>query len=134
MPVGRPSGPTVDRRPVSSPRGRPASPDFDRLLGVGSDACEFLKLFANQNRLQILYLLAQGEKTVSDLEDQLDIRQAALSQHLARMRTEKAVTGRREGKNVYYSIADERVRTVIDVVYDMFCKDCCAEKPCMARS
>ncbi len=94
------------------------------LADGGDAACSFLKIFSNRNRLQILCHLVEGEKPVGELEALLGIRQAALSQHLSRLRNEKAVTARREGKNVYYSIANPRVRTVIDTIYAMFCEEC----------
>ena len=67
--------------------------------------------------------LAEKERSVSELEAILSIRQSALSQQLARLRYDDLVTTRRDGKHIYYSIADEDVRRVISVVYDIFCQD-----------
>ena len=69
----------------------------------------------------ILCHLAGGEKTVTELEQLLDQRQAAVSQQLARLRMEGLVATRREGKAIWYSIQDPKVRQTITLVYGMFC-------------
>lgn len=69
----------------------------------------------------ILCHLSTGEKTVTELETLLSSRQAAVSQQLARLRLEGLVAHRREGKAIYYSLSDERVRRMLDLMYDMFC-------------
>lgn len=84
-------------------------------------AARFLKSFAHEGRLRILCHLAQGEKSVRELEDLLDARQAAVSQMLARLREEELVDTRRSGKTVYYSVADATVAQIIGVLYDRFC-------------
>ena len=61
-----------------------------------SAVSRLLKALANQKRLQILYLLMEGEKNVGELERQVDLSQSALSQHLAKMREEGLVAYRRE--------------------------------------
>ena len=70
----------------------------------------------------ILCRLAEGECSVTELEELLSARQAAVSQQLARLRLEGIVDARREGKSVYYSLSDDRIQTIIPVLYDMFCK------------
>ncbi|MEM1300543.1 MAG: metalloregulator ArsR/SmtB family transcription factor, partial [Pseudomonadota bacterium] len=65
---------------------------------------------------------ASGEKSVTELEDLLSARQAAVSQQLARLRLEGLVTYRREGKAMYYRLGDARAKRMIETVYDMFCK------------
>lgn len=84
-------------------------------------AADFLKALAHEGRLLILCHLASGEKSVSDLEELLHYRQAAVSQQLARLRLEGLVKYRREGKVIYYSLVDEKSRKVIELVYDLFC-------------
>ena len=69
----------------------------------------------------ILCNLLDGEKSVGELETYLSLRQSTASQQLARLRLEGLVAARRDGKTIYYSIADERVRTVIGVLYNAFC-------------
>jgi DNA-binding transcriptional ArsR family regulator len=69
----------------------------------------------------ILCYLASGEKSVTELEDLLALRQPTVSQQLARLRLERLITARRDGKTIYYSIADERALKMMEVVYGMFC-------------
>ena len=70
----------------------------------------------------ILCHLVSGEKSVTELEDLLAARQAAVSQQLSRLRLEGLVQPRREGKAIYYSLTDDRCKQIIAVVYDLFCK------------
>lgn len=86
-----------------------------------SHAAAFLKTLAHEGRLMILCHLGAGERSVGELEVLLDIRQAAVSQMLARLREEGLVTTRREGKTIYYSLADENTSRVIGLLYDIFC-------------
>ena len=95
--------------------------ELDEMLGNARDATDFLKALAHEGRLIILCRLSRGECPVSELENMLSARQAAVSQQLARLRMEGLVTTRREGKTIYYAIKDERVKKMIDVVYDLFC-------------
>ncbi len=99
------------------------SPRLEKLLKNAREASDFLKALAQESRLLVLCLLAEKERSVSELEAILSIRQSALSQQLARLRYDDLVTTRRDGKHIYYSIADEDVRRVISVVYDIFCQD-----------
>ena len=70
----------------------------------------------------ILCYLASGEKSVTDLEELLSARQAAVSQQLSRLRMEGLVTPRREGKVIYYSLIDKRSTQIMAVVYDLYCR------------
>lgn len=81
-----------------------------------------LRLLANEDRLLLLCQLTQGERCVSELEELLEIRQPTLSQQLGVLRTEGVVATRREGKNIYYRIADERVEQLLNQLYQMFCR------------
>ncbi|ALG91949.1 MAG: ArsR family transcriptional regulator [Confluentimicrobium sp.] len=85
-------------------------------------ASSFLKALSHEGRLMILCHLSTGEKTVTELERLLSSRQAAVSQQLARLRLEGLVAHRRDGKAIFYSLADDRARRTIELVYDMFCK------------
>ncbi len=84
-------------------------------------ASAFLKTLAHEGRLMILCHLADGEKSVGELEALLRIRQAAVSQMLARLRAENIVATRRDGKSIYYSLNNDGAAQVIAVLYDMFC-------------
>ena len=85
------------------------------------EAVAFLKTLANEHRLFILCQLAEGEKSVTELENLLGIRQPNLSQQLARLRSEKLVKTRREAKQVYYALDSVEARIMIDVLYELFC-------------
>lgn len=84
-------------------------------------ASDFLKSLANENRLLILCMLAEGERSVTELEGLLDLRQPAVSQQLARLRADDLVQTRRDGKAIYYSLASEEAREVIQLLYRLFC-------------
>jgi DNA-binding transcriptional ArsR family regulator len=96
--------------------------DLQRMAGNAERAAEFLKALAHQSRLLILCILAEGEKSVGELEDFLALRQPTVSQQLARLRAEGLVATRRDGKTIYYRLASEEARTVIAAVYDVFCR------------
>lgn len=83
-------------------------------------ASEFLKSLSHENRLAILCHLSEGEKAVNELEEILGLPQAAVSQHLARLRDDQLVKTRREGRVVYYSVANNRVKTIVMQLYQMF--------------
>lgn len=97
--------------------------DMDRMVANATAAANFLKAISHEGRLMILCHLATGEKTVTELEELLSARQAAVSQQLSRLRLEGLVTPRRDGKAIYYSLADDRPKRMMEVVYEMFCKD-----------
>ncbi len=96
--------------------------DIARMTRNANRAAEFLKAISHEGRLMILCHLATGEKSVTELETLLSVRQAAVSQQLARLRHENLVAPRRDGKAIYYRLADDRVRLMIGTVYDLFCK------------
>ena len=96
--------------------------DRDRMAENAARASNFLKAISHEGRLMILCHLSAGEKSVTELEELLSARQAAVSQQLSRLRLEGLVTPRRDGKTIYYRLADDRPQKIMDVVYDMFCK------------
>lgn len=91
------------------------------LRGAAAEAVTALKVLANTDRLLLLCQLAQGEMCVSDLEEALDIHQPTLSQQLGVLRSEAVVSTRREGKNIFYSVADERLLEMLSVLYRLYC-------------
>ncbi len=93
-----------------------------RLMESARNASDFMKALAHEGRLMILCQLANGERSVTELENMLSQRQAAVSQQLARLRLEGLVENRREGKTIYYRLADGRVRTMIETLYGLFCE------------
>ena len=95
--------------------------EIDDMMDNAMTASRFLKAISHEGRLMTLCYLASGEKSVTDLENLLSSRQAAVSQQLARLRTEGLVEARRDGKTIYYRLADKRATRILDVVYDIFC-------------
>ena len=95
--------------------------DMDRMVDNATQAAAFLKAISHEGRMMILCHLAAGEKSVTELEALLSARQAAVSQQLARLRMEGLVTPRRAGKTMFYRLADDRPRRVMELVYEMFC-------------
>ena len=86
-----------------------------------ADAAAFLKTLAHEGRLMILCHLGTGEKSVGELEALLGMRQAAVSQMLARLRDESRVDTRRDGKTIYYSLKDQNTEEIISLLYRQFC-------------
>ncbi|MFO7771567.1 MAG: metalloregulator ArsR/SmtB family transcription factor [Roseovarius gahaiensis] len=97
--------------------------EMDSMLENATNASNFLKAISHEGRLMILCHLVSGEKSVTELEDLLSARQAAVSQQLSRLRLEGLVIPRRDGKTIYYRLADERPRRVLELVYELFCAD-----------
>ena len=95
--------------------------DFDRLVEQARKASDLLKALSHEGRLLILCLLAEGERSVSEIEEIVRMPQAAVSQQLARLRFDRLVKTRRDGRTVYYSIAGDDVASVIGTLYDLFC-------------
>lgn len=98
------------------------SGNFSDLIDSADAAAELLKTLSHSGRLMILCNLAAGEKSVGELEELLGTRQAAVSQQLARLRKDNLVSFRRDGKTVYYSLADTRARLVIELLYSLYCR------------
>jgi DNA-binding transcriptional ArsR family regulator len=101
---------------------RSRSNDVDRMMDKAKRASDFLKALAHESRLMILCILAEGEKSVSELEQDLGLRQPTVSQQLARLRADGLVATRRDGKTIYYSVASDEARTIIAAIYDVFCR------------
>ena len=95
--------------------------DMDRMARNATEAANLLKALGHEGRLMILCHLATGEKSVTELEQLLSSRQAAVSQQLARLRHEGLVTPRRDGKAIFYALADDRAREVMELVYQLYC-------------
>ena len=95
--------------------------DLDTMVASAREASEFLKALAHEDRLMILCLLAEGEKSVTEIGETLDLRQPAVSQQLALLRGNDLVETRRDGKNIYYSLARTEVREIIEALHRSFC-------------
>lgn len=112
------------QRPSNLPLITPDMPkeELDEIISSATSAANFLKAISHEGRLMILCHLVSGEKSVTELEELLSSRQAAVSQQLSRLRLEGLVKPRRDGKTIYYSLTDDRPARVLEVVYDIFCK------------
>ena len=97
--------------------------EMDRIVDNACTASNFLKAISHEGRLMILCHLVSGEKSVTELEDLLSARQAAVSQQLARLRLEGLVVPRRDGKTIFYSLADDRPRRMLETIYELFCDE-----------
>lgn len=102
--------------------GPEVSPELKSLMHKARKASDFLKACAHENRLVILCLLSERERSVTELEGLLALNQATVSQQLARLRHEGLVETRRDGRAVYYSLADAATRRFIEAIYDKFCR------------
>ncbi|MBI4744523.1 MAG: helix-turn-helix transcriptional regulator [Actinobacteria bacterium] len=80
---------------------------------------QICQTFTSPKRLEIIYALCDGEKTVSELAPLLVIRQANLSQHLAVLRQKKVVVTRRKGVNIYYRIAHPKILQACDIMREV---------------
>ena len=94
-----------------------------KLAGNAETAEALLKLIANKHRLMLLCSLIDGEKSVSELEESIDLSQSALSQHLAKLRASNVVDFRKEGKSVVYRIVSVEVTALLSTLYLIFCRD-----------
>src|SRR5688500_13020330 len=91
--------------------------DPEVLRHAAGEAVRALKLLASVERMVLLCQRSQGEMCVSEPEEQLDIRQPTLSQQLGVLRTEGVVSTRRQGKNIFYSVADPSLLEILAVLY-----------------
>ena len=102
--------------------------DFQAMQQAAAKAGGLLKVLANSDRLLLLCQMSQGEYCVSDLEEMTGIKQPTLSQQLSVLREEKMVSTRREGKQIFYSIASQDALAVMQVLYQQFCAPSAGEK------
>ena len=80
---------------------------------------EICKTLANATRLRILHILREGEKSVGELAELLGLRQANLSQHLSILRQAQILKTRKQGSNIYYSVAYPKINTACDLVREL---------------
>ena len=85
------------------------------------EAGTLLKSLCNEHRLLILCALVEGEKSVGELEQLLEMRQPHLSQHLTRLRTDGLVRTRRVSRTIYYRLGSEPAERVLGLLYELFC-------------
>lgn len=88
---------------------------------AANDASEFLRALSNHHRLLILCQLIDGEKSVGQLAEFLGVRDSTTSQHLALLRRDRIITGRRDGQTVWYRISSQPARDIVQVLYGVYC-------------
>jgi DNA-binding transcriptional ArsR family regulator len=98
-----------------------AEMDAGAMAAQAKQAVGLLKELANEQRLLILCTLVEGERSVGALNADIELSQSALSQHLARLREAGLVTARREGQQVYYSLAAGEVAAILQVLHALYC-------------
>jgi ArsR family transcriptional regulator, virulence genes transcriptional regulator len=103
--------------------------DRDELERNARKASTLLKAMANERRLLVLCHLAQGEKSVGELERLIGLSQSALSQHLARLRRDKLVRTRRAAQTIYYALAGGEASAVMETLYNLYCEPVKAPLP-----
>lgn len=99
--------------------------DPDAMREAAGEASELLKALSNQHRLMILCRLIDGEKSVGQLADFLGIRDSTVSQHLALLRRDGIIAGRRDGQTIWYRIESDAARQVVAVLYGAYCSPKC---------
>jgi DNA-binding transcriptional ArsR family regulator len=84
-------------------------------------AAQLLKMLANGQRLRVLCLLVEGELSVGQINERVDLSQSALSQHLAKLRDEELVATRREAQTIYYRLSSEPAGHILAALYGIYC-------------
>lgn len=101
-----------------------------KLEANAARACNLLKAMANPTRLMVLCQIAEGEKSVGELELVIGLSQSGLSQHLAVLRNKHLVTTRRDAQTIYYSLSSPEAGAVMATLYEVFCRQA-AKQPAM---
>ena len=95
--------------------------DLEQMRASAGAAARLLKAMANENRLLVLCHLLEGERSVGELNAELDLSQSALSQHLAVLREDGLVATRRESQTIFYRVASEAVSSVLAALHGIYC-------------
>lgn len=98
-----------------------ANIDLEQMGKSATRASGLMKTLGHKDRLMILCHLADGEKSVGQIADLLEISQSPLSQHLSRMRKEGLVDTRREAQTIFYSLKSGEASRIVEVLYELFC-------------
>ena len=94
---------------------------IQRLERNATKACNLLGAMANPSRLLILCQLAESEKSVGELQPLIGLSQSALSQHLALLREKRLVRTRRDGQQIFYSLASHEAEALMYTLHEEFC-------------
>ncbi len=82
---------------------------------------DLMKVLSNKNRLMVLCQLVEGEKSVRELADLIDVREQAMSQQLALLRKDGLVKTRRDGQTIHYSLARSDIEPLMAFLYQTYC-------------
>ena len=96
--------------------------NLNKMRQSADKAVDLMKVLGNRDRMMLLCEISQGEKCVGELEDSLDIHQPTLSQQLTVLRKKKLVKTRRVGKQIYCSSANRGAMSVMNLLYQNYCK------------
>ena len=91
------------------------------MIPAAESAAVLMRSLSHPQRLLVLCALVDGEKSVAELRQELEIEQVPMSQQLMRLRSDGLVEARREGTTVYYSIVRPEVQTVVGALHAAFC-------------
>jgi DNA-binding transcriptional ArsR family regulator len=95
--------------------------NVDIMEAAADRASDLLKALANRHRLLIICQLIDGERSVGDLAEFLELRDSTVSQHLALLRKDGLVSARRDAQTIYYSIASDPAREILTALYRVYC-------------
>lgn len=96
-------------------------PTIEQMQEHATEAAGLMNALGNESRLMILCLLAEGESSVTDLNESIALSQSALSQQLARLRRQGLVQTRREAQTIFYSLREGPAKKVINLLHDIYC-------------
>ena len=97
--------------------------DLNQMAQSADRASSLMKTLGHKDRLMILCHLADGEKSVGQIADLLQLSQSPLSQHLSRMRKEGLVNTRREAQTIYYSVASGEAARFVELMHELYCSE-----------
>ncbi len=95
--------------------------NIKKMEATAEEVSGLMKVLSNKNRLMVLCQLVEGEKSVGELAELIDIRGQAMSQQLALLRKDGLVKTRRDGQTIYYSLARGDVRSLMEFLYKTYC-------------
>jgi len=97
--------------------------NVDEMQTNAREVSDMLKVLSSENRLMLICQLIDGEKSVGELAELLDMRPAAVSQQLALLRKDRVVSTRKVAQTVYYSVSRPDVKGLVEFLYDTYCGD-----------
>lgn len=106
---------------ANNTKGAAAGSMGERMQAQAEQAAELMKALSHPQRLRVMCMLIDGERTVGEINAEVELSQSALSQHLAVLREGGLVQTRREAQSVYYSVAPGPVQQIIRTLHDVYC-------------